>query len=319
MSDEAAPGHASAPRTSLMRRVMRSLAHLMPARADGTNPAAVRALHIADSVRERLRHGGAAWPVTSGAYTVGDPTGTIAVCVLTSDELYPALARLPGVAIAGRVVVPNLGIEKIVRNVASNPHIRELVLCGKDSAIFFPGEALTQLHADGVDQERRILGARGHLPTLTNVSVQHIERFRAQVHLTDLIGVTDHATIASRITELADAATGPYAGPLPADDDPFRTIRPGGRRDRLELDPGGFLVITADHEAGRIEVLHYLSDTTPATRVSGHSAEAILQAVLREGLITQLSHAGYVGSELAKAETALRLNLEYRQDRPLRG
>src|SRR5262249_32922099 len=35
-------------------------------------------------------------------------------------------------------------------------------------------------------------------------------------------------------------------------------------------------------------------------------------------LVTQLDHAGYLGAELAKAETALRLGLRYVQDRPLR-
>jgi hypothetical protein len=39
--------------------------------------------------------------------------------------------------------------------------------------------------------------------------------------------------------------------------------------------------------------------------------------LLREGLISQLSHAAYIGGELAKAEAALHLDLRYRQDRPL--
>jgi hypothetical protein len=43
----------------------------------------------------------------------------------------------------------------------------------------------------------------------------------------------------------------------------------------------------------------------------------MLLGLLREGLISQLSHAGYLGAELAKAEAALHLDLRYRQDRPL--
>jgi hypothetical protein len=50
----------------------------------------------------------------------------------------------------------------------------------------------------------------------------------------------------------------------------------------------------------------------------GHSANSMLLGLLREGLVTQLSHAGYLGEQLAKAETALRLCLRYDQDRPLR-
>ena len=44
----------------------------------------------------------------------------------------------------------------------------------------------------------------------------------------------------------------------------------------------------------------------------------MLLGLLREGLVTQLSHAGYLGEELAKAEAALRFDLRYDQDRPLR-
>ena len=40
--------------------------------------------------------------------------------------------------------------------------------------------------------------------------------------------------------------------------------------------------------------------------------------LVREGLVSQLSHAGYLGEELAKAEAALRLELRYAQDRPLK-
>jgi hypothetical protein len=44
----------------------------------------------------------------------------------------------------------------------------------------------------------------------------------------------------------------------------------------------------------------------------------MLLGLLREGLVTQLSHAGYLGEELAKAEAAMRFDLRYDQDRPLR-
>src|SRR5207245_2601021 len=45
-----------------------------------------------------------------------------------------------------------------------------------------------------------------------------------------------------------------------------------------------------------------------------------LLGLIREGLVSQLSHAEYLGGELAKAEAALRLGVRvrYEQDRPLR-
>jgi tetrahydromethanopterin S-methyltransferase subunit A len=50
-----------------------------------------------------------AWPVVPGAYAVGDPTAPVAICTLTDDALHPALARQPGVAIAGRLNTANSG------------------------------------------------------------------------------------------------------------------------------------------------------------------------------------------------------------------
>jgi tetrahydromethanopterin S-methyltransferase subunit A len=98
----------------------------------------------------------------------------------------------------------------------------------------------------------------------------------------------------------------------------FKPVQLGGHRESLAYDPNGFFVITLDRPAGDILVHHYLPDNTPAHVVQGAHGESILLALLRENLISQKSHAGYLGAELAKAETALRLDIHYEQDRPLR-
>ena len=68
------------------------------------------------------------WPVVSGDYIVGDPESPVAVTTLAShNEDIPAAA---GAAIAGPCKTENLGIEKVVANIISNPNIRFLILCG---------------------------------------------------------------------------------------------------------------------------------------------------------------------------------------------
>jgi len=52
--------------------------------------------------------------------------------------LMDPLAGLPGVAIAGMVYTANLGITRIILNVTTNPSIRFLLICGKESALFQP-------------------------------------------------------------------------------------------------------------------------------------------------------------------------------------
>lgn len=63
---------------------------------------------------------------------------------------------------------------------------------------------------------------------------------------------------------------------------------------------------------------HYLPDQTPAHEMRGRSAESLVLGLLWEDLVSQMSHVGYLGTELARAEVALRFGWHYEQDRPLR-
>jgi tetrahydromethanopterin S-methyltransferase subunit A len=254
---------------------------------------------------------------------VGDPTAPVAVCTLTDDALYSAVAGFPGVAIAGRLNTANLGIEDLVVNVTANRNIRFLLLCGKESPLFRQSQSLRALVENGTAADRRIIGAEGHEPFLKNVPIESVVQFREQIELSDRTGESDPAVIAAAARELAARNPGAMAsGSTLSVDAPresaFVPIAPGGRREPLWYDPKGFFVITLDRGAGEIVTRHFLRDYTPAHEMRGHSAEAIVLGLLREELVSQLSHAGYLGSELAKAESALRLGLSYEQDRPLR-
>jgi len=78
---------------------------------------------------------------------------------------------------------------------------------------------------------------------------------------------------------------------------------------RWEMDPAGsFRICVAK---GKIVVRH-----DRVTLVS-ESAREILGEIVDRGLVTRLDHAGYLGRELERAETALRLGKNYSQDEPL--
>lgn len=269
-----------------------------------------------------------AWPVVDGSYRLGDPQAPVAVCVLTSDELLVPMAALPGVAIAGEVQTANLGIERIVLNITANPSIRFLLLCGKDSRLFRQGQSLGALLENGVDEAGKIIGAAGYEPVLRSTPRQQVESFRRQVELVDWSGERDVETLRERIASLAarnpgrfeqQAQEGAVSGKDRAMSASFTPINPGGKREPLLYDPKGYFVITLDRSAGQIVLRHYLPDHSPAHEMRGRTAESMLLGLIREGLISQLSHAGYLGGELAKAEAALRLGVRvrYEQDRPL--
>ncbi|GGS67174.1 hypothetical protein AB0E75_13595 [Streptomyces griseoviridis] len=253
----------------------------------------------------------------------------IAVCSLSSRELVAPLSALPGVALAGTLMTANLGIEELLRTLARRPAIRGLVVCGKESPRFLAGQSLLALFRDGVDPERRrIVGAAGYLPVLRSVPLHEVERLRARVEVVDARGERDPLVLGEIVRKLrarlraarppapdarAASADGPYR-PVPG----FRRLRAGGRRVGLSQVLDGFVVISLDRRARRIVLRHYDDDLTPRHEMAGVRAESMLLGLLRAGVITDPSHAGYLGGELTKAETALRLGLPYVQDVPLR-
>ncbi len=265
----------------------------------------------------------ASWPVIAGSYEVGDPQGPIAICTLTTERLIAPLAHLPGVAIAGKVYTANLGITRIVVNVTANPAIRFLLICGKDSPLFHPGQSLVALAERGVDADRRIVGAIGYEPVLSTLDPAHVAQFRRQVEVVDWAGEENLQALEAGVGGLVARNPGRFAagdasaGMLQAEEQ-FTPIRPGGTREPLQYDPKGYFVITLDREQEWIIIRHYLPDHTPIHEMRGRTAGPMLLGLLREGLVTQLSHAGYLGEELAKAEAAVRFDLRYDQDRPLR-
>src|SRR5258708_17295239 len=266
---------------------------------------------------------GAPWPAVAGSYQVGDPQAPVAVCALPSEDLIAPLAHLPGVAIAGKVHTANLGIERIVINITANPAIRFCLICGKDSPLFHPGQSLVALAECGVDEQRRIVGAVGYDPVLPTLALERITQFRRQVEVLDWTGEADLQALAEGIGGLLARnpgrfAAGEEANEMVPQEEQFIPILPAGQREPLQYDPQGYFVITVDQEEEQILLRQYLPDHTPAHEMRGRMAGSMLLGLLREGLVTQLSHAGYLGEELAKAQAAFHLGLRYDQDLPLR-
>ena len=264
------------------------------------------------------------WPVESGSFLIGQPGGPVAICTLTSSELPKSLYQVPGVCLAGRLYTANLGIEKLILNIISNPRIRFLLVCGRESSVFLPGQTLTALYDFGVDNDQKIIKAKGHWPVLKNITQQSIDQFRNQVQLIGYIGESDEHELKDKILELVESNPGPrpvsfrdYAAGTEGLMHTFINLQPGGHREPVGYDPKGFFIITMDPMKGEIVIRHYYPDHTPGFEMRGRTGESILLGLIRENLVSQLTHAGYLGAELSKAETALRNHLVYEQDRPL--
>lgn len=140
------------------------------------------------------------WPIINGDYMVGDPQSCVAGATLAShieDVLIDA-----GAAISGPCKTENLGVEKMMANIISNPNIRFLILCGSEVQGHITGQSIEALHENGVDPEKRkIVGAVGAIPFIENMPDEAIERFQVQLELINMIDVEDADKIQAKVKE----------------------------------------------------------------------------------------------------------------------
>jgi tetrahydromethanopterin S-methyltransferase subunit A len=137
-----------------------------------------------------------AYPPEEGCYLRGNDYSPVAVVVIlrwvredTPREI-EGLVRTAvesGAALAGTLQTENIGIEKIVLNVVANPNIRYVIVFGPESPGHLAGGALLALARNGLDDRKRIIGSESLTPYLFNIEREHVERFRKQITMIDLL------------------------------------------------------------------------------------------------------------------------------------
>src|SRR5574338_847661 len=73
-------------------------------------------------------------PIPEQTYS-GNPESGIAVCTLSSIELLKEIAAsnmMEKIAIAGRLLSENKGIDSMIRHVIKNPNLNTIIVCGKE-------------------------------------------------------------------------------------------------------------------------------------------------------------------------------------------
>jgi len=85
------------------------------------------------------------------------------------------------------------------------------------------------------------------------------------------------------------------------------------------LDPQGIFRIIVDRNTENIVALRFanVDADEPSNIIKGKTAETLYAKIVETGLVTRLDHAAYLGSELVKAEIALKTGKEYIQDHKL--
>jgi len=266
---------------------------------------------LSEKVEERQ-----GWPPLPGAYTVLRYRAPVAVCTLFDDDLPIAVARQAGpeIGIVGTLQTENLGIERLVQNISTNPCLRFLVVCGADSRQVvghWPGQSLLAFVQGGIDDRGRIIGANGKRPVLRNITREALDHFRRTVEVVDLIGTSQVPKIISAAQECAARDPGPA--------EPFQSrlsVRPipGYLPPRMIADPAGYFVVYVDRARGILSLEHYSNDGMLDSVIKAISAAELYTPAIHQGLVSRLDHAAYLGRELAKAEHSLRSGEPYIQD-----
>ena len=131
----------------------------------------------------------------------GNPDSTVAVCTLSSIDLLKEFANskiLNDVAIVGRLLSENKGIDSIIRYVNENLRINTIFVCGKEVWGHKSGHSLFELHKNGVDTNNRIINSTSPDPYIT-VSKSEIEYFQKNITLVNLIDENNFQTIIDKI------------------------------------------------------------------------------------------------------------------------
>ena len=147
------------------------------------------------------------WPPVPGDFEVKDPSHCVAICTLGKQ------IEVSGEhAIIGSCKTENIGIERVIINVISNPNIRFLILTGPEVPGHLTGRTLRALHKNGIDSKtRKIIEAEGAIPYIENVPIEGVERFRQQVELIEMINTLNSEEIERKSAEVAARNPGPLS------------------------------------------------------------------------------------------------------------
>lgn len=275
------------------------------------------ALSCAFEVRDQV------WPPVPGEYFASCKGAScpIAVSTLGTVELAERLAAmsLKELCIVGKTETENIGIEKVIKNIITNPTIQFLLLAGSEPKGHRAGSTFLALAENGVDEGMKVIGSPGKRPLLRNVSRQEVESFRKQVRVVDLIGCEDVETIAKKIREFSETSKQSCSCELALEEKTavqisalsvIEAVEPT----KIEMDRAGYFVILPQPEKRIIVVEHYSYDNSLLRVIQGKNARNIYWTIIQNGWVTQLSHAAYLGKELARAELSVEQGVKYVQD-----
>jgi tetrahydromethanopterin S-methyltransferase subunit A len=111
------------------------------------------------------------WPYVPGKYFVNNANAPVAVTTLGSVTFAEEISKVASdpLCVVGKVETENIGIEKIIKNIISNPSIRFLLMAGKESPKHLPGATFKALFKNGINDKRACFRFAGFVPSACSI------------------------------------------------------------------------------------------------------------------------------------------------------
>lgn len=267
------------------------------------------------------------WPVVTGDYSSfcdgSDTSCFVAVTTLASAELTEEIAknRPKELCIVGKTETENIGIDKVVKNIVSNSTIKTLILAGQEAKGHLTGNTILALWHNGVDENMKVIGAKGKKPILRNVNKEDIDLFRSQIEVVDMIGCEDVNLIFEKIKEVSLGNGSSKCACRDTNKDNFKLdapIKSAKKTSLVQMDKAGYFVIYPQGKKRTIIVEHYSYDNKLQHTIDGDNAKSLYMQIIDNKWVSLLSHVAYLGKELERAELSMKYGFRYVQDGALK-
>jgi tetrahydromethanopterin S-methyltransferase subunit A len=258
------------------------------------------------------------WPFVAGKYVVVNPIAPVVVASVAGERLN---ADLEALAPAGLCMVAPLrsvaDVEKLLRNVVSNLSVQHVLVAGDDPKYRTFGEALVAI--GGAAAKLKLdEAATGAVQSLKNrLDDSDLAAFRKQVELSSHLGVEESDKVLTRIGELAAAAKRPNTGFVAPKTDTDETgiqrvIVAENSSYEWAPDKAGAFDIRIDGQTILVE--HRNAKEQRLRVIQGANARDLCLTLIRNGWVSKLDHAAYLGHELMRAQAALEHGEPFVQD-----
>jgi tetrahydromethanopterin S-methyltransferase subunit A/thymidylate synthase len=246
-----------------------------------------------------------AFPVERGSYLLGNEFSPVAVVIPMPDKNLLKAAVEAGACIAGHLVTANIGVEKLIANVISNPNIRFILLYGRESEGHLSAHSLKMLYRNGIDENGRIIGSEGLTPYIRNLPSEAVKRFREQIiNIVDLLGHEDISLLKKMINFCLQEPEN--AREIEIDGDKFLLYDPGA----LNKEPLISRITAKLETSGVYETLSQFSTVLQAKTIAS-AYPLLIEAILSAGREVE-DERGYLTKELLNVQVHIMAPYKWR-------